>query len=387
MLDSNLTVAEISAWLQETDEQKLQELADAANQIRKERVGDEVWLRGLVELSNYCRRNCLYCGVRASRKVDRYRMTREEILECARLASKFQFGTIVLQAGEDFALDDDFIADVVQEICERFDLAITLSLGERGEDAWKLWKAAGARRYLLRFETSNQELYRAIHPLAKDSVYPNRLEMLKRLREIGYEVGSGVMIGIPGQTYDDLARDLALFRELDLDMIGCGPFLPHKLTPLGRLEIQNGRWKTRPIPADAPNEERELDLPTNKAFDYPTSEKQVPNTNELAFKVVALTRILCPDANIPSTTAIATIDGKSGRKGALERGANVIMPNLTPEKYRRLYEIYPNKAATFETPEQTRQVALNQIQEIGRIQGVGAGSSPRFLTKNASDAH
>ncbi len=386
MLDSNLSVAEISAWLQETDERKLRELADVADRIRHTNVGDEVWLRGLVELSNRCRRNCLYCGVRAARKVERYRMTREEILECARLADRFQFGTLVLQSGEDLALDVEFIADVVREIRERFDLAITLSLGERGEDAWIRWKEAGAQRYLLRFETSNQALYRAIHPAPTGSVDANRIEMLKRLREIGYEIGSGVMIGIPGQTYDDLANDLALFRELDLDMIGCGPFLPHRFTPLGRLEIQNGRWKTRPVPKEAPEEEQENESPTNKAFDYPTSESQVPNTNELAFKVVALTRILRPDANIPSTTAIATVDGKDGRKGALERGANVIMPNLTPEKYRRLYEIYPNKAATFESPEETRQVALHQIAEIGRPQGIGAGSSPRFLARNQANA-
>ncbi|MDD3590535.1 MAG: radical SAM protein [Thermoguttaceae bacterium] len=383
MLNSNLTVSEISAWLQETNEEKLALLYADADQTRRERVGDQVWLRGLFELSSYCRRNCLYCGVRASRRIERYRMTREEILERAALAREYQYGTLVMQAGEDLALDEAFIVDLIQEIRERYQLAITLSLGERKISELVRWKEAGADRYLLRFETSNPELYRAIHPLAEDSVYNDRIELLKRLREIGYEIGSGVMIGIPGQTYDDLAKDLALFRELDLDMIGCGPYLPHKATPLGRIQAKNGLWKTTPVPEKAPESEQEIPLATNKPFVYPVSDKQVPNDAALAFKVVALTRILCPDANIPSTTAVATIDGKGGRKGALERGANVVMPNLTPEKYRRLYEIYPNKAAIYEEAEKTRQIALEQIAEIGRVQGIGPGASPRFLKRRA----
>jgi biotin synthase len=199
------------------------------------------------------------------------------------------------------------------------------------------------------------------------------------LREIGYEVGSGVMIGIPGQTFDDLARDLALFRELDLDMIGSGPFLPHPGTPLGSLEVCDRYWQTAPL-ASAPSPSKsENPAATRFTFRYPTSIDQVPNSNDLAFKVVALTRILCPNANIPSTTAVATLDGRGGRKSALSRGANGIMPNLTPTKYRRLYEIYPNKAATFEDAETTLETASRQIAEIGRFPGVGAGSSPRFL--------
>jgi biotin synthase len=184
------------------------------------------------------------------------------------------------------------------------------------------------------------------------------------------------MIGIPGQTFDDLARDLALFRELDLDMIGSGPFLPHSETPLGALEIRDGYWETSLF-------QSENAAASRFTFRYPTSNDQVPNTNDLTFKVVALSRILCPDANIPSTTAVATLDGSGGRKSALSRGANVIMPNLTPTKYRRLYEIYPNKAATFEDAETTLQTALRQIAEIGRFPGVGPGSSPRFLGRVA----
>ncbi len=375
MLDATLSVSQISAWLQETDRQKLSKLYAAADALRKERVGDGVWFRGLIEISSYCRRNCLYCGIRAARKLTRYRMTREEIVESARKAYEFQFGTVVLQAGEDLLLDENFIVDVVREIKERFGLAITLSLGERKDREWIKWKEAGADRYLLRFETSNPQLYKAIHPLANDVVYPNRIAMLKRLREIGYEIGTGVMIGVPGQTYDDLARDLALFRELDVDMIGCGPFLPHSHTPLGRATVQDGYWRS------LPPTESEIDSPTNVPFAYPFSDAQVPADVATTFKVVALARILCPNANIPSTTAVATLDANDGRKGALERGANVVMPNVTPRKYRALYEIYPNKSASFEDPDATRLQELKHLEEIGRFQGVGAGSSYSFQTR------
>jgi biotin synthase len=383
MLAPNLSTPEIAAWLRETDAERLQTLWDAADQIRRERVGDAVWLRGLVEISNRCSRNCLYCGVRAERRVERYRMTQNEILDCAKFAKKNGLSTLVLQAGEDRTLDAGFVAETVRAIRDDYGLTITLSLGERTDSELFRWQEAGAKRYLARFETSNPSLYAALHPSVDGAGLTERIDFLKRLRKIGYEVGSGVMIGVPGQTFDDLARDLALFRELDLDMIGSGPFLPHPGTPLGALEVCDGYWRTEPL-ASAPSPSKsENPTATRFTFRYPTSLDQVPNTNDLTFKVVALTRILCPDANIPSTTAVATLDGSDGRKSALSRGANVIMPNLTPTKYRRLYEIYPNKAATFEDAETTLRTALRQIDEIGRFPGVGPGSSPRFLGRVA----
>lgn len=383
MLDANLSTPEIAAWLRETDAERLQTLWDAADRIRRERVGDAVWLRSLVEISNRCSRNCLYCGVRAERRVERYRMTQEEILECAKFAKKNGLATLVLQAGEDRTLDAGFVAETVRAIRDDFGLTTTLSLGERTDSELIRWQEAGAKRYLARFETSNPALYAALHPSVDGSGLTERIDFLKRLREIGYEVGSGVMIGIPGQTFDDLARDLALFRELDLDMIGSGPFLPHPGTPLGSLEIRDGYWRTAPIASALSPFESERSAAPRFTFRYPTSPDQVPNTNDLSFKVVALTRILCPDANIPSVTSVATLDGSGGRKSALSRGANVIMPNITPTKYRRLYEIYPNKAATFEDAETTLQTALRQIDEIGRFPGVGPGSSKRFLERVA----
>lgn len=366
MIDARLSAQEIAAWLRETNEDRLQELWAEADRIRRERVGDAVWLRGLVEISNRCSRNCLYCGVRAERRVERYRLTQAEILECAKFAKENGLGTLVLQAGEDRGLDAGFVAETVRAIRENFGLAITLSLGERKVSEFVRWKEAGANRYLLRFETSNPALYGALHPGVDGADCAGRIAVLKRLRSIGYEIGSGVMIGIPGQTFDDLARDLALFRELDLDMIGSGPFLPHPSTPLGNVEIRDGFLRSQ--------------TPTSSRFTfrYPASGEQVPNANDVAFKVTALTRILCPDANVPSTTAIATLDGRGGRQSALARGANVVMPNVTPTKYRRFYEIYPNKAATFEDAETTLQTALRQLEAIGRFPGVGAGSSPRF---------
>lgn len=376
MLDSNLSTPEIAAWLRETNAERLQTLWDAADQIRHERVADAVRLRGLVEISNRCSRHCLYCGVRAERRVERYRMTQEEILECAKFAKKNGLATLVLQAGEDRTLDAGFVAETVRAIRDDFGLIVTLSLGERTDSELIRWQEAGARRYLARFETSNPSLYAALHPSVDGSGLTERIDFLKRLREIGYEVGSGVMIGIPGQTFDDLARDLALFRELDLDMIGSGPFLPHSGTPLGALEIRDGYWETSSF-------QSENAAASRFTFRYPTSNDQVPNTNDVAFKAIALSRILCPDANIPSVTSVATLDGSGGRKSALSRGANVVMPNITPTKYRRLYEIYPNKAATFEDAETTLQTALRQIDEIGRFPGVGPGSSKRFLERVA----
>lgn len=378
MICRTLSVQEISAWLQETDPIKLKRLYDAADLMRKEKVGDAVWLRGLIEASSYCRRNCLYCGIRASRKIERYRLTEQEILECAELAAKLELGSIVIQTGEDLAFDARTIANIIGAIKRRFQLAIVLSLGERSEDEWKRWKDAGADRYLLRFETSNPNLYRAIHPQPEGRCKPDRIEQLKRLREIGYEIGGGVMIGIPGQTYDDLARDLELFRELDLDMIGCGPYLSHPHTPLGRIEARDGRWHTRQIPSDAPENEQEFNLPSNIPFDYPVVAEQVPSNVEMAFKVVALTRILCPQANIPSVTAVATLDPREGRKGALQRGANVIMPNITDWKYREKYEIYPNKTAAKEEAQEVLNKIVGRLEEIGRFLGKGPGTSLRF---------
>jgi len=274
----------------------------------------------------------------------RYRMLADEIIESAQQAVNFGYGTVVLQAGEDYGISTEWLAKIVRQIKKETPLAVTLSLGERPDKDLAAWRKAGADRYLLRFETTDRNLFDEIHPPLANHVC-DRIAILRRLREFGFEVGSGIMVGIPGQTYASVANDIALFRELDLDMIGIGPFIPHPQTPLGSgfniFPLVNG--------------------------------EQVPNNELMVYKVVALTRLVRPDANIPATTALATINKKNGRELGLQRGANVFMPNLTPLKYRRLYEIYPNKACIAETGDACNGCLGLRIKGIGRHLGRGAG--------------
>lgn len=341
---------EIVSWLRETDENRLAELWRSADDVRQQNVGGDVHLRGLIELSNHCVRLCGYCGLRAANDgLTRYRMSEDEILACARRAVGFGYGTVVLQSGEDPGVELEWMARIVRQIKADTPLAVTLSLGERSDEELAAWRRAGADRYLLRFETSNRRLYEEIHP-PHAGRRSDRIEILGKLRELGYEVGSGVMIGIPGQTYDDLARDIALFARLQLDMIGSGPYLSHPDTPLGSPDF-------RPVtPGD----------------------DQVPGSELISYKVIALARLVCPKANIPSTTALATLNAESGRELGLVRGANVIMPNLTPPEYRRLYEIYPNKACLKESDDDCRNCVSKRIESIGREVGTGRGDSANY---------
>ena len=227
-------------------------------------------------------------------------------------------------------------------------LAVTLSLGERSEEDLRAWREAGADRYLMRFETSDPELYRLIHPSLPNRP-SDRMALLRTIQALGYEAGSGVMIGIPGQTYEVLANDIATFAEMDLDMIGVGPYLAHPATPLGA-----GEWRRAVRP-----------------------DEQVPNTELMVYKTIALTRLVCPDSNIPSTTALATLNRDQGRELGLMRGANVVMPNLTPTRYRALYEIYPDKACIFDTAASCQLCLHGRILSLGREIGAGPGERPR----------
>ena len=333
------------AWLREDDPAQLERLWAAADETRRRRVGDAVHLRGLIEISNHCVRACGYCGLRAAnREIERYRMSADEILACAHAAKAYGWGTVVIQSGEDYGLKTEWVAEVVQRIKTETGLAVTLSLGERPEADLAAWREAGADRYLLRFETSDEELYRLIHPDLPGRV-SDRMAMLKTLQRLGYEAGSGIMIGIPGQTYGSVVDDILLFGTLDLDMIGVGPYIAHPLTPLG-----DRSWM-RDIPA----------------------EEQIPGDELTVYKVVALTRLVRPDANIPSTTALATINKVDGRELGLQRGANIVMPNLTPPEYRVRYEIYPEKACVNETAEMCRGCLQGRIASIGRVVGEGPG--------------
>ncbi|MCX7046576.1 MAG: radical SAM protein [Candidatus Sumerlaeota bacterium] len=414
---------EILSWLLESDVERLEELWRRADETRKANVGDEVHLRGLIEFSNYCARQCAYCGLRApNQKIVRYRMTQDDILECARKAVEFGYGTVVMQSGEDYGVTQEWMANVIRLIRRETPLAVTLSLGERSDEDMRVWREAGADRYLLRFETSNDTLYEKIHP-SLPGKKSDRCAILRTLKSLGYEAGSGVMIGIPGQTYEDLVNDLLLFRELDLDMIGIGPYIPHPETPLGapiddlRLTIddssradlesqtpsskamekdsgirsQGGKIADRPIK----NRNRQSSIVNRQSSALicnPQSairnpQSQAPNTELMTYKMIALTRLICPWANIPSTTALATLNKATGRELGLSRGANIVMPNLTPPKYRVLYEIYPAKACINETAEQCQLCLEGRIHSLGRRVGSGpggvrrAGKAPRGIRR------
>ena len=350
----SLTFDETLSWLTETDHLRLDRLWKEADRVRHDYVGDGVHLRGLLELSNFCDRSCLYCGIRQPNvRLPRYRMTSDEILAGAREAVRRGYGTIVMQSGEDPALDLARLCAVIREIKSQTALAVTLSLGERSAGELRALRDAGADRYLLRFETSNLELLHEIHPPRAGEAKDHRLTILPVLRDMGFEVGSGVMVGIPGQSHADLARDVLLFQQLDLDMIGIGPYIPHPDTPLFGRAMQAGRLSAAQATAD--------ELTT--------------------YKMLALARLACPRANIPSTTALATINPRTGQMLGLQRGANVIMPNLTPLKYRPQYEIYPNKAGSQRTPEQSDEVAREQIETLGRYVATGRGDSPNRLAR------
>ena len=347
---------EIRSWLEETDPARLAELWRRADGVRQQNVGGDVHLRGLVELSNHCVRLCAYCGLRApNTEVTRYRMSEAEILACAQQAVGYGYGTVVLQAGEDPGLTREGISDLVRRIKGETPLAVTLSLGERDDEELAAWREAGADRYLLRFETSNRALFEKVHPSRPDRP-SDRLAILATLRELGYEVGSGVMIGIPGQTYDDLASDVELFDTLDLDMIGVGPYLVHPETPLAEAN----------------------------AGAAISGDEQVPANELMTYKVMALARLVCPRTNIPSTTALATLNTATGRELGLVRGANVIMPNLTPPKYRVHYQIYPGKACLSETAEQCSRCIAGRIESLGRQVGAGRGDSANYVQRGDS---
>ena len=277
-------------------------LFKAADEVRENFVGNDIHLRALIEFTNICRCNCLYCGLRAENKnVERYRLSKDEVLDIAQNAVNSGYKTIVLQGGEDLFFSAEYLGEIIKCI-KAFDVAVTLSIGERSYDEYKLLKECGAERFLLRIETTDKDLYSKMHP---NMSFENRKQCLYNLKQLGYETGTGCLVGLPGQTLESLADDILFFKELDADMIGIGPFIPHPQTPLKQCDSDNF-W--------------------------------------LSLKVMAITRLLLPDINIPATTAMETLY-ENGRTIALQSGANVVMPNVTDSIHKKLYEIYPNKAS------------------------------------------
>jgi len=329
------TREELELLLGEVEPEAATELFAAADRVRASAVGDEVHLRALIEFSNYCRRNCLYCGLRRDhRELSRYRISPDKILETARGAALLGYRTVVLQSGEDAAYSVNTLAELVRAIKNECDMAVTLSIGQRSEEEYRLLRKAGVDRFLLRIETSSPTLYVELHP---DSDWHERLGCLRTLQRLGYQTGSGVMIGLPGQTVGMLADDLLFLQALDLDMIGVGPFIPHPSTPLAEA---------------------------------------VGGDLGLTLRFVACLRLLCPQALIPATTALGTLHPE-GRERALQAGADVLMPNATPLQYRERYQIYLGKICTGEEAAECRQCVVEMVTRMGRCVGTGHGHSRR----------
>jgi len=326
-----LSNEKIMQFLHKTDDA---ELFAEADRIRREVYGDEVYLRGLIEFTNYCANNCYYCGIRAGNtRLDRYRLDKDTILDCCRAGYDAGFRTFVLQGGEDPYFTDDRLCDIVSSIHGEFpDCAVTLSVGERSRESYRRLFDAGARRYLLRHEAASPDLYRALHP--SEMSLENRMRCLYDLKEIGYQVGAGLMVGAPGQTTDHLLEDIRFMQKLQPDMIGIGPYIPQADTPFGRSSAKcaQGLDKAQKL--------------------------------QLTLRLLAILRILFPYALIPSTTALGTIDPQ-GRVLGLKAGANVVMPNLTPESARANYTIYDNKLFTGAESAEGMDLLKRQVAEAG----------------------
>lgn len=333
------------------DDKAIPELFARAYDIKSKYVGNKVYYRGIIEFSNICEKNCYYCGIRKdNHEPKRYRMTRSEILEAAKFALKSEYGSLVLQSGEirneAFAT---YIESILRDIKNLSDgkLGITLSMGEQNLETYRRWYEAGAHRYLLRIETSNSELYEKLHP--RDHDFKARFQALEDLKKRGYQVGTGIMIGLPGQSREDLADDILFMKENDIDMIGMGPFIPHQDTPMADSlgEFENFR------------------------------DSQL----ELSLKMIAVTRLVLKNVNIAATTALQALD-PIGREKGLQAGANIIMPNITDTKYREGYQLYENKPCLDENSEMCRGCLETRIRSIGEEIGYNEwGDSPHYFNR------
>lgn len=334
LLTHQLSKEELLLLLQ--DNNNLDALLKAANDVRKQYVGDEIHLRGLIEFSNFCKNNCLYCGLRRDNKsLPRYRMDEDTIISLAAHAKEMGLKTVVLQSGEDLHFNTERMCRIIQGI-KKLGLALTLSIGEKTKDEYAAYKQAGADRYLIRIETTDKQLYADNNP---GMSWEARVECIRNLKALGYELGSGCLVGLPNQTLSSLADDILFFKEVDCDMVGIGPFIPHPDTPLKNTEGKK---------------------------------------LNLSLKVMALTRLLLPDINIPATTAMETL-APDGQIRALNGGANVIMPNVTLTDFRQYYQLYPGKTSTGYTPDTTLQKVIDKILSLGRTIGSGYGQSPHWL--------
>ena len=320
-------------------EDEASRLFHAADAVRAAQLGGDVHLRGLIEFSNYCRKNCRYCGLRrANRGVERYRLEVETIIRTAREAEALGYRTVVLQSGEDAWYTAERMAEIIRGISAVTDLAITLSAGERDAATYRCWREAGADRYLLRIETTDPGLFAALHP---DDNLEERKACLYALRELEYELGTGVMVGLPGQTAEMLARDVMWMHELGAEMIGVGPFIPHPDTPL----------------------------------------KNAPGgTVEATLRLVAVLRLVFPHAHLPATTAMGSLHPR-GRERALQAGANVMMPNVTPTEVRPRYQLYPGKICLNDDARHCKGCIAGRLHALGRTIATDHGHVKRVAER------
>lgn len=307
------------------DKDAIEYLRERARAVRHKVYHHDIYIRGLIEFTNYCKNDCYYCGIRRSnQKAQRYRLSGEQILECCRNGYDLGFRTFVLQGGEDGYYTDQMICAIVQSIKERYsDCAVTLSIGEKSKESYQKYFDAGADRYLLRHETANEEHYKKLHPL--ELSLQHRKECLRNLKDIGYQVGCGFMVGSPDQTMDTIIEDLHFIKQLKPEMVGIGPFIPHRDTPFA---------------------------------------KEKAGTLELTLRLLSIIRLMVPHVLLPSTTALGTIDQK-GRELGILAGANVVMPNLSPTDVRSKYLLYDNKICTGDEAAECRLCMQKRMESIG----------------------
>ncbi len=323
--DRRLDIKEYEELIKGHSKKSAEYAAKKAVAARKAVYGNDVYIRGLIEVSNFCKNDCYYCGIRRSNQgCERYRLSEQDILDCCRQGYDLGFRTFVLQGGEDGKFTDTFLVSLIQKIKEVYpDCAITLSLGERNYESYKCLKLAGADRYLLRHETADKEHYQKLHPA--DMSFDNRMQCLKNLKKLGYQVGCGFMVGSPYQTPTTLAKDLKFIEEFKPDMCGIGPYLTHAATPF----------------------------------------KEMPSGSlELTLYLLSLIRLIDPGLLLPATTALGTIHPK-GREMGILAGANVVMPNLSPIGVRKKYELYDNKICTGDEASECKMCLTKRIESIG----------------------
>ena len=333
------------------DDEKL--LFDFSGKIKQENVGNTVYLRGLIELSNICEKDCYYCGIRKSNSnVHRYSISDDEVMEAIKYARENGYGSVAIQSGE---IQSKAFTEKITRILQNTgkltngELGVTLSCGEQTEETYRQWFESGAHRYLLRIETSNRELYSKLHPNDHIHRFERRLEALGMLKKTGYQVGTGVMIGLPFQTVENLADDLLFMKQFDIDMCGMGPYIEHHETPLYAF--------------------KDSLIPLKERFN-------------LSLKMVAILRILMPDINIAATTALQTIE-KNGREQAIQIGANVLMPNITPRKYRDDYFLYENKPVSGQSEADDLKNLEKSLEAIGHQIGYGVQGNSKHFGKKA----